>query len=211
MTFNPLTPAFRRDPYPTYARLREEVPVGQVEEFGIHYLCRYDDVLSAFKQPLLFSSGGMRDMMSGGTGMMGTGDRSNAEEMRAENLVACDPPIHDRLRNIVNRGFTPRQISALEPRVREIAEELGIELPAPRYLFSFPNDYLYRGVLYRTTDALFEVVCEQRPDASARDDVAALRWIALANVELADIAFASIRRAVVNLRGTPAAPGVVSE
>ena len=36
-------------------------------------------------------------------------------------VIAADPPDHTRLRHLVNRGFTPRRIAALEPRVREIA------------------------------------------------------------------------------------------
>jgi cytochrome P450 len=36
-------------------------------------------------------------------------------------LIASDPPVHGPMRSLVNRGFTPRRIAALEPRVREIA------------------------------------------------------------------------------------------
>ena len=36
-------------------------------------------------------------------------------------MIAVDPPDHARLRGLVNRGFTPRRIAALEPRVRELA------------------------------------------------------------------------------------------
>ena len=32
-----------------------------------------------------------------------------------------DPPEHTRYRKLVNRGFTPRLINALEPRIREMA------------------------------------------------------------------------------------------
>ena len=43
------------------------------------------------------------------------------EMMTTPSVIASDPPNHSRLRNIVNRGFTPRRIAALEPRLREIA------------------------------------------------------------------------------------------
>ena len=36
-------------------------------------------------------------------------------------VISADPPDHTRLRHLVNRGFTPRRIAALEPRIREIA------------------------------------------------------------------------------------------
>jgi cytochrome P450 len=43
------------------------------------------------------------------------------ELIGARNLIAEDPPRHTAMRNIVNRGFTPRRIANWEPRVREIA------------------------------------------------------------------------------------------
>jgi cytochrome P450 len=45
------------------------------------------------------------------------------EMATARSVVFADPPEHDSLRAIVNRGFTPRRIAALEPRVRAIARE----------------------------------------------------------------------------------------
>jgi cytochrome P450 len=39
-------------------------------------------------------------------------------------LLMMDPPRHTQLRALVNRAFTPRRITALEPRIREIAAML---------------------------------------------------------------------------------------
>jgi cytochrome P450 len=36
-------------------------------------------------------------------------------------MIGVDPPDHGRSLRLVNRGFTPRRIAALEPRLREIA------------------------------------------------------------------------------------------
>ena len=36
-------------------------------------------------------------------------------------LLNMDPPAHTKLRNLVNRGFTPRQVARLEPRIRELS------------------------------------------------------------------------------------------
>ena len=36
-------------------------------------------------------------------------------------LLDMDPPAHTRLRDLVNRGFTPRRVARLEPRIRELA------------------------------------------------------------------------------------------
>src|SRR2546422_1098192 len=48
-----------------------------------------------------------------------------APNPNAASVIGSDPPEHTRLRNIVNRGFTPRRIAALEGRVREIASRLA--------------------------------------------------------------------------------------
>jgi cytochrome P450 len=39
-------------------------------------------------------------------------------------LLSADPPDHVRQRKLVNRAFTPPKVAALEPRIREVADEL---------------------------------------------------------------------------------------
>ena len=39
-------------------------------------------------------------------------------------IIEVDPPLHDRIRGLVARAFTPRRIAALEPRIERIAAEL---------------------------------------------------------------------------------------
>jgi cytochrome P450 len=51
---------------------------------------------------------------------------------RARNLIASDPPVHGGLRAIVNRGFTPRQVRAWEPRIRALADAAVAPLAAGR-------------------------------------------------------------------------------
>lgn len=123
MDYNPLSPESRANPYPGYALLRKEAPVHEMEAFGVFAVSRHRDVLHILKSPDVYSSQGMRAMMQGKTGMMGTKFEQGRTSVLTEsdNLITTDPPVHDRLRAVVNRGFTPRRIGALEPRVREIA------------------------------------------------------------------------------------------
>jgi cytochrome P450 len=44
-----------------------------------------------------------------------------SELRTARSLIGSDPPVHGPIRGLVNRGFTPRRIAALEPRIRAIA------------------------------------------------------------------------------------------
>src|SRR5262249_39741271 len=39
-------------------------------------------------------------------------------------MIETDPPDHSRLRKLVNKGFTPRMVRRLEPRIRAIARGL---------------------------------------------------------------------------------------
>ncbi len=125
MDFNPLSPESRANPYPGYATLRREAPVHELEPFGVFALSRHSDILHALKTPETFSSSGMRAMMTGQTGMMGSSGEPGrmGRITEANSLISSDGEIHDRLRAVVNRGFTPRRIAELEPRIRKVAEE----------------------------------------------------------------------------------------
>ncbi|MEU8800628.1 cytochrome P450 [Spirillospora sp. NPDC048819] len=100
------------DPYPAYARLREEAPVYRNEELGFWALSRHADVLAAFRDAARFSSvnGPLLEQRSWGP-----------EARKALSFIAMDPPEHTRMRRLVSRAFTPRRIAELESGVRVIA------------------------------------------------------------------------------------------
>jgi cytochrome P450 len=115
--FNPIDPEFLANPYPTYATLRQEHPVYR-HPAGFWVLSRYDDVAAALKNPEVFSSAAM----GGGQRPLPMSER--VEAPIGNSLISEDPPLHTQQRNIVNRGFTPARISALEPRVELLADDL---------------------------------------------------------------------------------------
>jgi cytochrome P450 len=116
--YNPLTPEIRENPYPIYAEMRRAASAHYVEALGLWAIPRYDDVLAVVRDHHSFSSSPM-NFQSVREGFFGAS---------AATIIGADPPIHTRLRNLVNRGFTPRRIGALEPRVRAIAEQLAEQL-----------------------------------------------------------------------------------
>lgn len=122
MDFNPFDPAVVRDPYPHYARLRREAPLCRTS-LGFAAVSRYADVLEILRDPETFSSSAMADLINGVKAL------SPEHLGQGETLLGSDPPIHTRLRKIVNRAFTPRRVAALEPRIRAISETLVAELP----------------------------------------------------------------------------------
>jgi cytochrome P450 len=108
--YDPWDYAIDADPYPTWRRLRDEAPVYHNEKHDFYALSRYDDVLNALVDTDTFKSG------HGIVLEMITPEPYENIEM----MIMKDPPAHTRLRKLVARAFTPRAISDLERRVREL-------------------------------------------------------------------------------------------
>lgn len=117
--FNPFLPAIRQDPFPYYELLQEQAPLHWIESLKMFAVSRYDDVMSVLKNPAVFSSQGLR--LPGAAGN---------DAARTSSLINTDPPAHTRLRNIVNRAFTPRRIEEMAPRIRELAREFVTKMTA---------------------------------------------------------------------------------
>lgn len=109
MELDPFAHDFHDDPYPTYQQLRDNAPCYHNERLDFYALSRYDDVLDASQQPLLFSS-------AEGT----TLERINTAALNPM-MIFMDPPEHDVNRKVVSRVFTARAVSALEPYIRATA------------------------------------------------------------------------------------------
>ena len=121
LVFNPLDPAFRIDPYPTYARLRAEDPVHQAE-FGALVFSRYDDCLALLRDPRS-SSDGRNSTAYKEAIEQGTVD-SEMLIMEEPSFLFLDPPDHTRLRGLVNKAFTPRVVERLRPRIQTRVDQL---------------------------------------------------------------------------------------
>jgi cytochrome P450 len=114
MDYNPLAPAVQDNPYPYYAELRDKAPVAWIESMQGWAVSRYADVDYILHNPRLFSSALWNEMASG--------DLVAVPE--APGLLSMDPPDHTRMRKLANKGFTPRLIRAMEPRVQAIVQDL---------------------------------------------------------------------------------------
>jgi len=103
------------DPYPVYARLRDEAPVYRDRVNGIWGISRYADVVDIEKNPARYSSAqGSRPHIVGDVSMINN-----------------DDPLHQNKRRLVARRFTPRAVKEHEHHVRGIVTEL-IDAVAPR-------------------------------------------------------------------------------
>ena len=112
--FDPYAYDVHEDPFPIYARLRAEAPAYWNESLRFWALSRHADVLVGFKDWQRFSS------RFGVSIDAGTFHENASATM---SFLAMDPPRHDRLRALVSKGFTPRRVAELEPRIRAIAVE----------------------------------------------------------------------------------------
>jgi cytochrome P450 len=101
------------DPHATYDRLRAEDPVHWHAEGDFWALSRHADVVAVSRDPHTFCSS---------KGVL-VEDRQR-EVVGADSILFLDPPRHQQLRNLVARGFHPRQVNALEPRIRTLTDGL---------------------------------------------------------------------------------------
>ena len=114
LVYSPYAYEIHDDPYPTYSRLRDEAPVYRNEAEGFWALSRHADVVAAFRDSARFSSA---------HGVSLDPAASGPHAHRTMSFLAMDPPMHGRMRGLVSRGFTPRRVAELEPRIRELTRE----------------------------------------------------------------------------------------
>lgn len=130
-----------RVPFPEFAALRRVEPVrwipqaGNVAGFqdeGYWAVTRHADVKYVSTHPEIFSS-------SLNTAIIRFHDRMERATIDAQRLIMLnmDPPEHTRVRQIVQRGFTPRAIRSLEDRLRARAEAIVQGALAQRGAFDF--------------------------------------------------------------------------
>ena len=97
------------NPYPLYARWRQEMPIWWAEDVRGWVLSRYEDVRAVLKNPTDFSSA------------IAPG---RAESTMSLPLLHDDPPKHTDLRAIVNRSFTTKVMKQIENDLSQVVEEL---------------------------------------------------------------------------------------
>ena len=111
--YDPFMPEMREDPFPVYARLREESPVHFLEKYDSWALSRFQDVWDASQDPELYAAPGPGLLMGAGEDF----DRLDPEA--ANSIFGLNPPVHTQLRKRIFRLFSPSGVKKLEAEVRE--------------------------------------------------------------------------------------------
>ncbi|WP_165604775.1 cytochrome P450 [Mycobacterium intracellulare] len=118
--FQLATAATWSNPWPMYRALRDHDPVHHVvppnsPEHDYYVLSRHADVWAAARDHDTFSSAKGLTVNYDDLELIGLQDNPP--------FVMQDPPVHTQFRKLVSRGFTPRQVEAVEPKVREFVVE----------------------------------------------------------------------------------------
>jgi cytochrome P450 len=133
--FDPYDVEINADPYPTYARLRDEAPIYHNDRYDFWVLSRHADVEAALRtwQDFTNTRSDILDIIRAGV------------DLPSGVILFEDPPVHTMHRGLMSRVFTPRRRAALEDQVRaycvrcldplvgsggfDIIAELAAELP----------------------------------------------------------------------------------
>ncbi len=109
---------YASDPHPLFARLRTEAPVAWNEEHGFWAVTRHADVSAI---------GFDHETFSAGRGILV--EEIGVTYETPPTMMHTDPPAHTRYRRLVQPGFKPSVVRALEPAIRTRARVLDDRLP----------------------------------------------------------------------------------
>jgi cytochrome P450 len=106
--YDPYDVNITADPYPTFARLRDEAPLYYNERYDFWALSRHADVEQALSDWETFSNS-RSDILE---------LVKSKYDMPPGVMMFEDPPVHTMLRGVMGRVFTPRRMAAIEDQIR---------------------------------------------------------------------------------------------
>ena len=109
-------PAVQADPYPIYAGLRRDHPVNWDGRTWV--ISRYEDITALLNDPRMSSARTEQTFA-----VLPPAVREELAPLRTvlgSRMLLSDPPKHTRLKNIVNKAFTPRMIEGRRERLQQI-------------------------------------------------------------------------------------------
>lgn len=141
--FRPLDPGFMEDPYPTYARLRDEHPVAWGSTpaqgyAGFWFVSRYADVAGGLKDNR-FGREIARVMPEDAFPPIPEAHRP-LYAMLSDWMLFKDPPVHARLRRIAAPVFALRSVLAMRPRIEALIGAAMARIPE-RGAFDIVSDF----------------------------------------------------------------------
>lgn len=123
LRLDPHDDAFVQNPYVAYAELHRAARAVFWEDLGIWCFSGFDDVNRLLRDRKLGRErpGGYMNFPAG------TPSRAHLaafDAVETSSMLEIEPPVHTRLRTLVNRAFVSRQVERLRPRIAELANTL---------------------------------------------------------------------------------------
>jgi cytochrome P450 len=113
LALDPYDYAFQEDPYRVYAWLREHEPLHHNPTLDLWALTRHADIAEAVRTEGTYSN-------SWGVAIEESAWGPDAHKVMS--ILGMDPPRQKRLRSLVSRGFTPRRVHDLLPRIQQLTD-----------------------------------------------------------------------------------------
>ena len=122
-------PTFYQNPYPAYEAMRAAGPAVFWEQLGLWCLTGHDEV-NAVLRDKRFGREILHVATREEVGIVEPPEHVRPfYEVDDLTMLAREPPVHTRLRTLVNRAFVSRRIEKLRPRVAALAHELIDRFP----------------------------------------------------------------------------------
>ncbi|MFN3549084.1 MAG: cytochrome P450 [Mesorhizobium sp.] len=132
---DPRDPSFVQDPYGAYASVQAVSPTFFWEDYGLWCLSGYDAVNRLLRDRRFGRENRWGPPM---VDVAGREHLADFDRIERHSLLEREPPVHTRLRGLVNRAFVSRQIERLRPRVEALAHELVDGFEATREVDLLP-------------------------------------------------------------------------
>lgn len=124
VSLDPVDPHFYNDPYPAYHAIREAVPAFRWEQYGFWCFARHEDV-NALLRDRRFGRQILHVATREELGWAETPEHLKPfYDFESHSLLELEPPVHTRLRGLVNRSFLSRQVERLRPQITALANGL---------------------------------------------------------------------------------------
>jgi cytochrome P450 len=115
--------AFRRNPYPRYAELREDAVLHRNAD-DLWVLTRFADVQAVLRDQRMSSHPKHTPPEVMARRLGGVAGPGLLADRGIELMLVADPPDHTRLRRLATKAFTPRAVERLRPRITEIVNRM---------------------------------------------------------------------------------------
>ena len=124
VNLDPRDAQFYANPYPFYQRLQAECPVFKWEQYGHWCFSRYDDV-NALLRDRRFGRQILHVATREELGWAKVADHVRVfADHEKHSLLELEPPVHTRLRGLINRAFLSRTIERLRPFLVNLSNRL---------------------------------------------------------------------------------------